>query len=180
MRICGHPGSSSTPEPVAHHAVKPRSMAKIEGRAALIHALAHIELNAIDPALDICRRFAGMPDAFYRQWLVVAKEEALHFELLRDHLHSLGHAYGDFPAHRALWEMAEKTKHDGHDLNYVAPTGLLSLSAHRGERPSCRQPCWAMPAAHRAWPSELFARCSKRAPAAAVAWWTPQSGCGCR
>ena len=84
----------------------------VEGRAALTHALAHIELNAIDLALDICWRFAGMPHDFYRKWLVVAKKETLHFELLRDHLHALGHAYGDFPAHRALWEMAEKTKHD--------------------------------------------------------------------
>ena len=87
-------------------------MATAEGRAALIHALAHIELNAIDLALDLCWRFAGMPEAFYRQWIEVAKEEALHFELLRDHLRSLGFAYGDFPAHNALWEMAEKTKHD--------------------------------------------------------------------
>ena len=108
----GIPGRPARPELVAHTAVKPRSMSTVEGRAALIHALAHIELNAIDLALDICWRFAGMPDDFYRQWLAVAKEEALHFELLRDHLHALGHAYGDFPAHRALWEMAEKTRHD--------------------------------------------------------------------
>ena len=87
-------------------------MATVEGRAALIHALAHIELNAIDLALDLCWRFAGMPDEFYRQWVGVAQEEALHFQLLRDHLHSLGFGYGDFPAHNSLWEMAEKTKGD--------------------------------------------------------------------
>ena len=87
-------------------------MNTVEGRAALVHALAHIELNAVDLALDICWRFAGMPDVFYDQWLTVAKEEAHHFELLRDHLRSLGFDYGDFPAHNALWEMAEKTKHD--------------------------------------------------------------------
>jgi uncharacterized ferritin-like protein (DUF455 family) len=87
-------------------------MKTVEGRAALVHALAHIELNAIDLALDICWRFAGMPDAFYRQWLGVAREEAYHFELLRDHLRSLGYDYGEFPAHNALWEMAEKTRHD--------------------------------------------------------------------
>ena len=87
-------------------------MATPEGRAALIHALAHIELNAIDLAVDLAWRFAGLPDAFYRQWIAVAREEALHFQLLRDHLHGLGFAYGDFPAHNALWEMAEKTKHD--------------------------------------------------------------------
>jgi len=108
----GIPGRPEHPPLVAHTQVKQRSMATAEGRAALIHALAHIELNAIDLALDLCWRFAGMPDEFYRQWIVVAREEALHFELLRDHLHALGFAYGDFPAHNALWEMAEKTKHD--------------------------------------------------------------------
>ena len=108
----GVPGRPARPELVAHTAVKPRSMSTVEGRAALTHALAHIELNAIDLALDICWRFAGMPHDFYRKWLVVAKKEALQFELLRDHMHALGHAYGDFPAHRVLWEMAERTKHD--------------------------------------------------------------------
>jgi len=83
-----------------------------EGRAALLHALAHIEFNAINLALDAVWRFPGQPEAFYLDWLQVAREEALHFELLRDHLRSLGFAYGDFPAHNALWEMAEKTRHD--------------------------------------------------------------------
>lgn len=87
-------------------------MASVEGRAALLHALAHIELNAIDLACDLCWRFPGMPDRFYRQWWNVAAEEALHFQLLRDHLRTLGFGYGDFPAHNALWEMAEKTRGD--------------------------------------------------------------------
>jgi uncharacterized ferritin-like protein (DUF455 family) len=108
----GIPGRPARPELVPYTAVKPRPMHTVEGRAALIHALAHIELNAIDLALDIVWRFAGMPEAFYRQWVGVAKEEALHFELLREHLHTLGFAYGDFPAHQALWNMAEKTQHD--------------------------------------------------------------------
>ena len=108
----GIPGRPERPPLVAHTEVPHRSMATPEGRAALVHALAHIELNAIDLALDLCWRFGGMPAAFYQQWAGVAKEEALHFELLRDHLKSLGFAYGDFPAHNALWEMAERTKHD--------------------------------------------------------------------
>ena len=108
----GIPGRPTRPELVGHTDLKPRSMRTVEGRAALIHALAHIELNAIDLALDIVWRFAGMPEAFYRQWIGVAKEEALHFELLRDHLRTLGFGYGDFPAHNALWDMAEKTQHD--------------------------------------------------------------------
>lgn len=108
----GVPGRPEHPVLVTPSALKQRSMATPEGRAALIHALAHIELNAIDLALDMCYRFAGMPDEFYRQWLCIAKEEALHFQLLRDHLRSMGFSYGDFPAHNGLWEMAERTKDD--------------------------------------------------------------------
>lgn len=108
----GIPGRPARPELVPHQAVKQRSMHTREGRAALVHAIAHIELNAIDLALDACWRFADMPDAFYRDWITVAREEALHFELLRDHLQALGFAYGDFPAHGALWEMADRTRDD--------------------------------------------------------------------
>lgn len=83
-----------------------------ENHAALIHALAHIEFNAINLALDAVQRFACLPADFYRDWLRVAAEEAYHFTLLRDHLRRLGRDYGDFPAHAGLWEMAEKTAHD--------------------------------------------------------------------
>jgi len=82
----------------------------IEGRATLIHSLAHIELNAVDLGLDIVWRFPGMPDQFYLDWTIVAQEEAKHFTLLTEHLSSLGFRYGDFPAHNGLWTMAEKTK----------------------------------------------------------------------
>ena len=108
----GVPGRPPRPELVPHTALKQRPVSTPEGRAGLLHALAHIEFNAINLALDICWRFAGQPDEFYRQWLRIAQEEALHFSLLRDHLRGLGTAYGDFPAHGALWEMAEKTRHD--------------------------------------------------------------------
>ncbi len=83
-----------------------------ENHAALIHALAHIEFNAINLALDAVQRFAGLPRAFYGDWLCVAAEEAYHFSLLREHLRKRGKDYGDFPAHAGLWEMAEKTAHD--------------------------------------------------------------------
>ena len=106
------PGRPERPLLVPHTALTRRSMHTRDGRAALIHALAHIELNAIDLALDICWRFGGMPDDFYRQWMGVAREEARHFELLRDHLASFGVRYGDLPAHNALWEMAERTRGD--------------------------------------------------------------------
>lgn len=105
-------GVRSTPVLVPASQLTQRSVHTLAGRAALIHALAHIELNAVDLALDIVWRFAGMPDDFYQQWVSVAKEEAYHFTLLRDHLREMGHEYGDFPAHNALWEMAEKTKGD--------------------------------------------------------------------
>ncbi len=108
----GIPGRPVRPALVGHMRVKQRSVRTLEGRAALIHAIAHIELNAIDLALDAAWRFAGMPKDFYLDWIAVAREEALHFTLLRDHLRSLGFAYGDFPAHNALWEMAEKTRGD--------------------------------------------------------------------
>jgi len=108
----GIPGRPERPLRVPHTQLKQRSMRSLQGRAALLHALAHIELNAIDLALDVCWRFSGMPDAFYRQWLAVAREEALHFELLRDHLAACGFGYGDFPAHDGLWQMAERTRHD--------------------------------------------------------------------
>lgn len=106
------PGRPPRPELVAPSGVSRRAMNTPEGRAALIHALAHIEFNAINLALDALWRFPGMPPAYYADWLRVAAEEALHFSLLTDHLRTLGCAYGDFPAHNSLWEMAEKTKHD--------------------------------------------------------------------
>jgi uncharacterized ferritin-like protein (DUF455 family) len=108
----GIPGRPERPALVAHTQLKPRSFITTEGRAALIHALAHIELNAIDLAVDIVWRFGDMPTEFYADWIGVAREEGLHFQLLRAHLQSLGFDYGDFPAHNGLWEMAEKTKGD--------------------------------------------------------------------
>ena len=106
------PGRPARPELVAPAEVKHRSMATVEGRAALLHALAHIEFNAVNLALDILWRFAGMPEAFYRDWLRVAREEAYHFDLLRQRLATMGYDYGDFPAHNGLWDMAERTRGD--------------------------------------------------------------------
>jgi uncharacterized ferritin-like protein (DUF455 family) len=83
-----------------------------EGRQALLHALAHIEFNAINLALDAIWRFAGLPEAYYRDWLQVAAEEAHHFSLLCEHLASLDCRYADLPAHDGLWAMVEKTRGD--------------------------------------------------------------------
>jgi uncharacterized ferritin-like protein (DUF455 family) len=106
------PGRPARPPLIAPADVPQRSPFTLEGMAALLHAIAHIEFNAINLALDAVWRFAGMPVDFYRDWLRVAAEEATHFGLLRSHLQSQGHDYGDFPAHDGLWEMCVKTQHD--------------------------------------------------------------------
>lgn len=106
------PGRPGKPKLVHPAKVPRRSPANREGLAALLHAIAHIEFNAINLALDAAWRFDGLPRAFRLDWLRVAAEEACHFTLLRDHLAALGHAYGDFDAHDNLWLMCEKTKDD--------------------------------------------------------------------
>jgi uncharacterized ferritin-like protein (DUF455 family) len=106
------PGRPATPELVTPSSLKRRSMQSDAGRAVLLHALAHIEFNAINLALDAVWRFPSMPDAFYRDWFKVAAEEARHFSLLSARLAEFGHRYGDFPAHDGLWEMAERTSGD--------------------------------------------------------------------
>jgi len=109
LAIPGHPAK---PELVSPLTVKKRSMRTIEGRAALIHALAHIEFNAINLALDAIWRFANMPQDYYADWLKVAAEEAYHFNLLNNHLQTIGYTYGDFSGHNSLWEMAQRTQAD--------------------------------------------------------------------
>ncbi len=86
----------------------------IKGRVALLHAIAHIELNAIDLAWDLIARFTdeNLPRAFYDDWVTVAAEEAQHFSMIRDRLGALGASYGDLPAHDGLWESAADTRHD--------------------------------------------------------------------
>ncbi|TDV20794.1 ferritin-like domain-containing protein [Paraburkholderia caballeronis] len=106
------PGRPACPELVEPRGLKRRSMSTPHGRVVLLHALAHIEFNAINLALDAVWRFPRMPAAFYADWLKVAAEEAYHFSLLRARLADYGHAYGDFPAHNGLWEMCERTRDD--------------------------------------------------------------------
>ena len=106
------PGVPIKPELVPPLALPKRSMRTLEGRATLIHALAHIEFNAINLALDAIWRFSDMPENYYRDWLKVAVEEAYHFSLLNTHLQSLGYEYGSFAGHNSLWEMVDRTKND--------------------------------------------------------------------
>ena len=118
------PGRPERP-PLTHPAHVPRrAPSTLEGRAALVHSICHIEFNAINLALDAVWRFEGLPDAFYTDWALVAREEAYHFSMLREHLRGMATSpdasgqsaprwdYGDFPAHDGLWEMCEKTAHD--------------------------------------------------------------------
>ena len=108
----GLPGCPARPELRSHLDVPKRSPFTAQGLAALMHAVTHIEFNAINLALDAVWRFDGMPRAYYLDWLQVAAEEAQHFSLLRAHLQTLGHDYGDFPAHTGLWDMTAKTAGD--------------------------------------------------------------------
>ena len=106
------PGRPARPLLVRPREVPQRGLGSAEGRAALCHAVAHIEFNAINLALDAGLRFADMPQAYYADWLSVAQDEARHFLLMRQRLQQLGYDYGDFAAHNGLWESAEKTAHD--------------------------------------------------------------------
>ena len=108
----GEPGRPLRPRLVAPRDLPRRRLGSSKGRATLLHALAHIEFNAINLAWDAVYRFRDMPEAYYRDWARVAREEALHFRLLCERLDALGYAYGDFDAHNGLWEMACKTAHD--------------------------------------------------------------------
>jgi uncharacterized ferritin-like protein (DUF455 family) len=107
------PGRPLRPRLVPPRELPRRGFGSAGGRAAFIHAVAHIEFNAIDLAWDAVYRFRGMPPAYYADWVGVAADEARHFGLLRARLREHGHEYGDFDAHNGLWEMAEKTAHDG-------------------------------------------------------------------
>ena len=103
------PGRPSKPDLVEPSQVPRRRLGSESGRAALVHAIAHIEFNAINLALDAVYRFRGMPRQYYLDWISVAQDEGRHFLLLQSRLMQMSCNYGDFPAHNGLWEMAEKT-----------------------------------------------------------------------
>ena len=114
------PGRPAEPNLVPPKFLKKRSIRSERGRIALLHAIAHIELNAIDLAWDIVARFADpsansgsrMPRSFFDGWVRVALEEAKHFSLLRQRLNQLNSYYGALDAHDGLWEAAQNTGHD--------------------------------------------------------------------
>lgn len=92
--------------------LKRRSIQSQAGRNVLMHAIAHIEFNAINLALDAAYRFRQQPPKYYHDWLSVAADEARHFSLLLAYLRNNGCDYGDHPAHNGLWEMAAQTAGD--------------------------------------------------------------------
>lgn len=106
------PGRPQKPELVPPKNMEKRSLHTLKGRIALLHALAHIELNAVDLALDIVARFTteAVPHSFFDGWMQVAFEEAKHFRMVRDRLRELGAEYGDLPAHDGLWQAAHSTR----------------------------------------------------------------------
>ncbi len=106
------PGAPLTPQIVAPRLVEKRSTSSEKGKLIFVHALAHIEFSAINLALDIIWRFKDLPDQFYSDWLQIAYEEHLHFNLLNDYLKKFGLSYGSFNAHNSLWEMSYRTRHD--------------------------------------------------------------------
>ncbi|WP_050786057.1 ferritin-like domain-containing protein [Ahrensia sp. R2A130] len=130
LPVPSRPGRPEQPNLVAPSQLKRRSLRSEKGRFALLHAIAHIELNAIDLALDVVARFCDpkhqMPRSFYDGWMRVALEEAKHFSLLRERLAQIGGAYGDLDAHDGLWEAAQET---GHSLDARLAVVPLILEA---------------------------------------------------
>jgi uncharacterized ferritin-like protein (DUF455 family) len=118
------PGRPSRPQLVPARALPKRKLTTARGRASLIHAVAHIEFNAINLAWDAVQRFTEMPDTFRQDWTQVAIEEAEHFVLLRERLQTLGYDYGDLPAHDGLWDMARRTAGDALQRMALVPRVL--------------------------------------------------------
>ncbi len=118
------PGRPERPLLVHPRDLPKRGFGTQDGRAAFIHAVAHIEFNAIDLAWDAVYRFRDLPAQFYADWVSVAQDEARHFVMLRKRLREHGRDYGDFDAHNGLWEMAEKTAHDGLSRMALVPRVL--------------------------------------------------------
>ncbi len=115
------PGRPQKPALVPPRELVKRKISTVEGRAVIVHAVAHIEFNAMNLALDALYRFQEMPIDYYHDWLLVCIEEAYHCSLMLERLEQLGFQYGDFPAHNGLWEMAVQTDHSLLDRMGMVP-----------------------------------------------------------
>lgn len=109
-----HPARPDTPELLSPRDMPKRKPGSVAGRQALLHAIAHIELNAVDLHWDIIARFAHvrMPQGFYDDWVRAADDEAKHFNLMCDCLEAMGSFYGALPAHTGMWRAATDTAED--------------------------------------------------------------------
>ncbi len=128
------PGRPPRPRLVPPRHVPRRDIGSAEGFAAFLHALAHIEFNAINLAWDAVYRFRGLPREYYDDWVRVAEEEALHFKMLKDHLEEIGYEYGAFDAHDGLWQAAVETAHDPLLRMAIVPRGLEARGLDAGPR----------------------------------------------
>lgn len=113
------PSRPAAPRLASPHDMPRRRLGSKAGRAALLHAVAHIEFNAIDLAADMIARFGESDEIedrrrseFITDWAGVCHDEARHFGLIQDRLSDFGMAYGDLPAHDGLWQAAQATSHD--------------------------------------------------------------------
>ena len=125
------PARPDKPKLVSPAKVPRRRLGSPEGRGALLHAVAHIELNAIDLAADMIARFSLHPSLaadvrnnFVADWSSVCDDEARHFILLADRLSELGLSYGDYAAHNGLWEAAQTTRDNFPARVAIAPLVL--------------------------------------------------------
>lgn len=141
-------GRPARPALVPPSSLAPRKMGSTEGYAAMLHAICHIEFNAINLALDAAYRFRTLPDQFVCDWIRVASEEAHHFRLMRERLNACGYDYGDFEAHNHLWDMAYKTAFDPLLRMALVPRvleargldvtpGIRAKVAQRGDMETC-------------------------------------------
>lgn len=112
VQAINEPGRPDKPELVHPRNLPRRRLGSEQGRAALLHAVVHIEFNAINLAWDAVYRFRHMPSSYYDDWVTVAEDEARHYLLLHHRLNELGWHYGDFVAHNGLWDMACRTRDD--------------------------------------------------------------------
>lgn len=108
------PARPDRPEVLSPRDMPRRRPGSPQGRVALLHALAHIELNAVDLHWDIIARFTDhpMPTGFYDDWVKAADEEANHFNLVSDCLEAADSHYGALPAHAGMWRAAQDTATD--------------------------------------------------------------------
>jgi hypothetical protein len=182
------PGRPALPVLVLPREVPSRGIGHVEGRAALLHAVAHIDFNAINLALDAAYRFRGMPRGFYADWTGVAADEARHFRLLRARLAALGFGYGDFPAHNGLWEMARKSAHSCVARMALVPRllearGLDVTPGHdralpRRSATRSRWRCWK-PSSKRKWATSPSAAAGSPGAARAKGWSRARLSCSC-